>query len=96
MSWMKQSISLATLSFIAVVLFVVLAGPFEMIMGYVENESTDILDESHGNATVWSFTDSARTIFGLVFGFAIFSYIIAIFLNSHENEGEDYMERRLK
>lgn len=92
---MKQSISLATLSFIAIVLFVVLAGPFEMIMGYVENESTDMLSE-HGNNTVWSFTDSARTIFGLIFGFAIFSYIIAIFLNSHENEGEDYIERRYR
>jgi len=93
MSWVKQSISLATLSFIAVVLFIAFSSPFVMLMDVIDNQSSEHIDDADDNESVHTHTTNFRYLFGIIFAFALISYIIAAILISHKEEGEEYYYR---
>jgi len=94
MSWVKQSISLATLAFIAVVLFIALAQPFELLMDSIDDEVPKHIDDPGYNESITTTTTNLRTIFGLFFALALISYIIGAILLSHKDEGEEYIDQR--
>jgi len=90
MSWVKQSIGLATFAFINLVLFIILSAPFSTIISTAEDAANDTLDPSTVSDSITPFYGYLRTIFGLCFTFSMFGLILGIFLQSHRNEYEEY------
>jgi len=90
MSWVKQSIGLATFAFINLVLFIVLSGPFGTIIATTEDAANDTLDQDTIDRSITPFYGYLRTIFGLCFTFSMFGLILGIFLQSHKDEYEEY------
>ena len=92
-SWIKVSIGLATFSFINLVLFIVLANPFNMILEKIDDEAS-VMDDSNVpsfsyESKVAPFLDNLATLFGLMFLFSFVGLIIWFFLGAHREEFEE-------
>lgn len=84
-NWMKASIGLATFGFINLVLFIVLSGPFEQVLGTLSEESVKLGIEDDVNP----FYDIWRTVFGVSFVLSMFGLAVWFFLGAHQSEYEE-------
>lgn len=90
MSWVKQSLGLASFAFINLVLFIVISTPFNNILVMTEEVANDTLDQDVLDRSIAPFYGYLRTIFGLCFTFSMFGLILGFFLQSHKDEYEEH------
>lgn len=80
--------------FINLILFIAFSGPFGLILGYIEDESDEIIEGNYKSADyrnkVNGYLNNFRMIFGLMFTASAIGLIIWFFLGTHEVEGEEY------
>ena len=93
MSWIKQGIAFATLSFITLVIFIVMTQPYDMILDTVQNESDQRFESEMVDDHITPVLTTLRTLFGILFVLSMVSLFVGIFLASHEEEYEEYPER---
>jgi hypothetical protein len=90
MSWVKQSLGLASFAFINLVLFITISTPFNQIIYMTEDAANDTLDADVLANNIHPFYGYLRMIFGLCFTFSMIGLILGFFLVSHRNEYEEY------
>ena len=90
MTWVKQSIGLASFAFINLVLFITISTPFNDIIVITEDTANDTLDSDVLDNNIHPFYGYLRTIFGLCFSLSMFGLILGFFLQSHKEEYEEY------
>jgi len=93
-SWLKVTIGLASFAFINLVLFIVLANPFDMLLTMIDDEAS-LMDDSNVPAFshsghVTPILNNLKTLFGLMFLFSFVCLLIWYFLGSHREEYEEY------
>lgn len=89
MSWAKNSVTLITMSFVILVLFIALSSPISQIFGLIDSEAVKLGVDGDVSPLIESF----RMTFGLCFCLAMVSIGVWFFLGSHDEPSEERHQR---
>jgi len=88
MSWIRNTIGLATFAFINLALFIVFSNPFGLFLDTLEDQA-DLMGVNT-TENVSPHFDAFRHVFGIFFVMGMVGLIIQFFLGSHRDEYESY------
>lgn len=88
--WARLSVTLISMSFIILVLFIVLSSPISTIFSMINDESEKMGVEDDVSPIITTYT----TIFGMVFVLSMVSVGVYFLLGSHSDEFDTHPEVR--